>query len=401
MANGNALVEGGCAGSATGNATCDVADVVSNVNFCEFALMDSSSKTLGQRSIAPCPARSKFGLDMEKLLPIRGASVPAGSRNRPTSVLAGSRNRPTSVPASSRNRPTSVPAGSRNRPTSVPAGSRNRPTSVPAGSRNLVNYICPVENPHKNRDLGIVDSGCSRSMTLQIEKLWFSEFQEGTISTALNLSDIQYLAGKVPNISHLKPFRCLMTILNTSDHLGKFEGKADEGFIVEYAAHIDESFLVMDGEPDQDYAEELARLKKQAYEANATTENHLSQADLAASRNRVLAGKIDSAAGVSYGPTETSTPVVTPVHIDAPSLSSSNSLGQVETFFKIYLLPLSCKHHVLILKKWRTYTTSLDTGIFSFSSYDDDFGGTITNLAPSIIVDSVPTKRVKTIHPHS
>ncbi|GKC84488.1 hypothetical protein Tco_1140205, partial [Tanacetum coccineum] len=38
-----------------------------------------------------------------------------------------------SVPAGSRNRPTSVPAGSRNRPTSVPAGSRNRPTSVPAG----------------------------------------------------------------------------------------------------------------------------------------------------------------------------------------------------------------------------------------------------------------------------
>ncbi|GJT66823.1 putative ribonuclease H-like domain-containing protein [Tanacetum coccineum] len=42
-----------------------------------------------------------------------------------------------------------------------------------------------------------------------------------------------------------------------------------------------------------------------------------------------------------------------------------------------------------------------DTGIFSSSSYDDDFGGTITNLAPSIVVDSVPTKRVNTIHPHS
>ncbi|GKE94451.1 putative ribonuclease H-like domain-containing protein, partial [Tanacetum coccineum] len=31
--------------------------------------------------------------------------------------------------------------------------------------------------------------------------------------------------------------RVLVTILNTSDHLGKFEGKADEGFIVGYAAH--------------------------------------------------------------------------------------------------------------------------------------------------------------------
>ncbi|GJW52402.1 putative ribonuclease H-like domain-containing protein [Tanacetum coccineum] len=73
--------------------------------------------------------------------------------------------KPASVPAGSRNRPTSVPAGSRNRPASVPAGSRNRPTSVPAGRP------FSAENPHKNRDLGIVDSGCSRSMTGNKEKL--------------------------------------------------------------------------------------------------------------------------------------------------------------------------------------------------------------------------------------
>ncbi|GKE03563.1 putative ribonuclease H-like domain-containing protein, partial [Tanacetum coccineum] len=135
----------------------------------------------------------------------KAASVPAGSRNRPTSVPAGSRNRPTSVPAGSRNRPTSVPAGSRNRPTSVPAGSRNRPTSVPTGrpfsagwknhaarpmTRPISHYFQhfsrpgyynqmymdegrwgTAENPHKNRDLGIVDSGCSRSMTGNKEKL--------------------------------------------------------------------------------------------------------------------------------------------------------------------------------------------------------------------------------------
>ncbi|GKD03058.1 hypothetical protein Tco_1178032, partial [Tanacetum coccineum] len=79
-------------------------------------------------------------------------------------------------------------------------------------------------------------------------------------------------------------------------------------------------------ESSLDYAEELARLQKQAYEANVTTEKHLSQANLAASRNRVpagkidsAAGKIDSAAGVSDGPTETSTPVFKPVYTDATS----------------------------------------------------------------------------------
>ncbi|GJU79819.1 hypothetical protein Tco_1282184 [Tanacetum coccineum] len=34
---------------------------------------------------------------------------------------------------------------------------------------------------------------------------------------------------------HLKPFGYQVTILNTSDHLGKFEGKADEGYLVGYA----------------------------------------------------------------------------------------------------------------------------------------------------------------------
>ncbi|GKG00085.1 hypothetical protein Tco_0301775, partial [Tanacetum coccineum] len=57
------------------------------------------------------------------------ASVPAGSRNRPTCVPAGSRNKPTFVPAGSRYRSTS--AGSRNTPPSVPTG---RP--ITAGWKN-------------------------------------------------------------------------------------------------------------------------------------------------------------------------------------------------------------------------------------------------------------------------
>jgi hypothetical protein len=33
----------------------------------------------------------------------------------------------------------------------------------------------------------------------------------------------------------MKPFGYLVTILNTIDHLGKFDGKADEGFFVGYS----------------------------------------------------------------------------------------------------------------------------------------------------------------------
>ncbi|GJW91660.1 putative ribonuclease H-like domain-containing protein [Tanacetum coccineum] len=239
-----------------------------------------------------------------------------------------------------------------------------------------------------------------------------------------NKTPFELVSWKVPNISHLKPFRCLVTILNTSDHLGKFEGKADEGFIIGYAAHSkayrvynlsskkieetlnlryledtpnvqglghewyfdldyltdslgytrfktnqpagtqdtnihagtqadsdsewDEQVIVVPSFPSNsysgtkvnkasdmvegssDYAEELARLQKQAYEANTTAEKHLSQADLATSRNRVPAGKVVSATGVTDGPTDPSTPVCTPVHTDATSLPLGHSLGSSE-----------------------------------------------------------------------
>ncbi|GJX01412.1 putative ribonuclease H-like domain-containing protein [Tanacetum coccineum] len=44
----------------------------------------------------------------------------------------------------------------------------------------------------------------------------------------------ELIRGRTPLIDFMKPFRCLVTILNTRDHLGKFEGKADEGFFVGY-----------------------------------------------------------------------------------------------------------------------------------------------------------------------
>nr|GEV04792.1 retrovirus-related Pol polyprotein from transposon TNT 1-94 [Tanacetum cinerariifolium] len=40
---------------------------------------------------------------------------------------------------------------------------------------------------------------------------------------------------KTPTLSFMRPFRCPITILNTVDHLGKFDGKADEGFFIGYS----------------------------------------------------------------------------------------------------------------------------------------------------------------------
>ncbi|GJR00389.1 putative ribonuclease H-like domain-containing protein [Tanacetum coccineum] len=128
------------------------------------------------------------------------------------------------------------------------------------------------------------------------------------------------LYGKVPNISHLKPFGCLVTILNTSDHLENLREKLMKALLLgtqdtnihastqdDSDSECDEQVIVVPSFPSHsfsgtkvneasdmvegssDYAEELARLQKQAYEANATAEKHLSQADnVNQCRNRFL-----------------------------------------------------------------------------------------------------------------
>nr|GEY71294.1 hypothetical protein [Tanacetum cinerariifolium] len=50
-----------------------------------------------------------------------------------------------------------------------------------------------------------------------------------------NKTSYELLTGDKPAIGYLKPFGCQVTILNTSDYLGKFDEKANEGYIVGYS----------------------------------------------------------------------------------------------------------------------------------------------------------------------
>nr|GEZ14320.1 retrotransposon protein, putative, unclassified [Tanacetum cinerariifolium] len=139
-----------------------------------------------------------------------GRSIPAASKNRSASIHAGR-----SIPAASRNRSASIHAGrsihaaSRNRPASIhadkhiPTGRSNKPTPFPAGRTvptgwinhaartffgltNLCfdNVYWPGIYNHmsinegrwgsavkSSADIGIVDSGCSKSMTGNKDKL--------------------------------------------------------------------------------------------------------------------------------------------------------------------------------------------------------------------------------------
>nr|GEU36480.1 putative ribonuclease H-like domain-containing protein [Tanacetum cinerariifolium] len=50
-----------------------------------------------------------------------------------------------------------------------------------------------------------------------------------------NKTPYELLLGRTPSIGFMRPFGCLVTILNTLDPIGKFDGKVDEGFLVGYS----------------------------------------------------------------------------------------------------------------------------------------------------------------------
>nr|GEY53869.1 ribonuclease H-like domain-containing protein [Tanacetum cinerariifolium] len=120
------------------------------------------------------------------------------------------------------------------------------------------------------KDQRVIDSGCSRHMTGNISYLTdYKEIDEGYVAFEGNLkgkkitgkritkTEVVHTAcyvqnkvlvvkphnktlyelfhGKTPTLSFMRPFGCPVTILHTIDHLGKFDGKADEGFFVGYS----------------------------------------------------------------------------------------------------------------------------------------------------------------------
>ncbi|GKE86285.1 putative ribonuclease H-like domain-containing protein [Tanacetum coccineum] len=83
--------------------------------------------------------------------------------------------------------------------------------------------------------------------TMLADLLLLATFWVEAINTALyvqnrvlitkphNKTPYKLLIGRSPNLDFMRAFGYPVTILNTLDHLGKFERKADEGFLVGYS----------------------------------------------------------------------------------------------------------------------------------------------------------------------
>ncbi|GKA20056.1 retrovirus-related pol polyprotein from transposon TNT 1-94 [Tanacetum coccineum] len=89
-------------------------------------------------------------------------------------------------------------------------------------------------------------SGILKSFIIGIENLVDHKVKAEAVNTACyvknrvlvvkphNKTPDELFNGRKPTLSFMRPFGCPVTILNTIDHIGKFDGKADEGFFVGY-----------------------------------------------------------------------------------------------------------------------------------------------------------------------
>ncbi|GJV94655.1 hypothetical protein Tco_1546232 [Tanacetum coccineum] len=106
-------------------------------------------------------------------------------------------------------------------------------------------YFCVGEIPqHDLKNKGIFDSGCSRHIIGN--KYFLTDYQDidggfvafggsargGFSDQTHNKTPYELIIGRPPRISFMRPFGCPVTILDTLDPLGKFDGKDEEGFLV-------------------------------------------------------------------------------------------------------------------------------------------------------------------------
>nr|GEZ79432.1 retrovirus-related Pol polyprotein from transposon TNT 1-94 [Tanacetum cinerariifolium] len=106
------------------------------------------------------------------------------------------------------------------------------------------NNIEPIQNgiaERKNRTL------IEAARTLLTDSLLPISFWAEAVHTACyvqnkvlvtkphNQTPYELLHCRLPSIGFMRPFGCPVTILNTLDHLGKFQGKVDEGLLVGYS----------------------------------------------------------------------------------------------------------------------------------------------------------------------
>ncbi|GJU24118.1 putative ribonuclease H-like domain-containing protein [Tanacetum coccineum] len=236
-----------------------------------------------------------------------------------------------------------------------------------------------------------------------------------------NKTPYELFNGRPPILSFMRPFGCPVTILNTIDHLGKFDGKADEGFFVGYSLNkkafrvfnsrtriVEENLHIRFGESTPnvvgsrpDWLFDIDALTRTMnYEPIVAGTHSNSFADPMSSQDNGFSppGTETESEGQEKEDTVSSTNNANTVSStnNANTVSSTNivntaDINKVNTVDRISSIEPQDDPDMSILE---------DNSIFDHS-YDEDVGAEadMNNLDTTIQVSSIPTTRINKDHP--
>nr|GFB78456.1 retrovirus-related Pol polyprotein from transposon TNT 1-94 [Tanacetum cinerariifolium] len=84
-------------------------------------------------------------------------------------------------------------------------------------------------------DVGAEADFTNLETSITISPIPTTKVHKDHLVTQINKTPYELLLGRTPSIGFMRPFGCLVTILNTLDPLEKFNRKVDEGFLVRYS----------------------------------------------------------------------------------------------------------------------------------------------------------------------
>ncbi|GJT51376.1 putative ribonuclease H-like domain-containing protein [Tanacetum coccineum] len=224
-------------------------------------------------------------------------------------------------------------------------------------------------------------------------------------------------------IDFMKPFRCPVTILNTKDHLGKFDGKADEGFFVGTRDNIVTSQAEKKKEPEQEYilipicttdllisqdpevSEEDAEEKPTEMDESGASDKD--GKDDQATRNEFERLLQQEKQTVHPNNTNSINTASTPISTAGPSctdddLSSPVNAAEASNTFEEHLFErFSPFKNAFTLPDLEDTADLLNTGIFS-GVYDDEDEGAeadLNNLETTMNASPIPITRIHKDHP--
>ncbi|GJU56921.1 putative ribonuclease H-like domain-containing protein [Tanacetum coccineum] len=246
----------------------------------------------------------------------------------------------------------------------------------------------------------------------------------------------ELIRGRTPLIDFMKPFGCHVTILNTRDHLGKFDGKADEGFFVGYSVVskairefnkrtriVEETLNIrfLKNAPNvtrngPDWLFDVDSLSKSMNYVLVVARNQTN--GIAGTRDNIVAGPKDSKEDAGVKPTKVdeseasdkdgkdkqdsrSDTLVSTAEPSSTFDAPSSPVNAAKTYEEHLIEQFSPFKNAFTLPDVLNVSSMDDNTRIFFGAYDDeDVGGQadLNNLETTMNVNSIPTTRINKDH---